>query len=376
MNHRERVLTALDHQEPDRVPLDLGGTQTSILVQPYAALKSLLGLTTPTELQNRVLGLALVEEGVLKRFDVDLRHILPGVPSTWKLELLPDDSFYDEWGVRWHRPAGGYYYDMVEHPLAAATWEAFEAYPWPDPHDPGRVAGAAEAARAIREQTDYALEAGLIGLWETSWFPVGFEQWLLSLGDNPPWVEAVLDRVLEVLQQMHGAYLDVVGPYLDLVTLWDDYGAEAGPLISPEMWRRLIKPRLAALVSNLKSKTRAHVAIHSCGSLRALLDDLIEVGIEVINPVQVTAAGMQPAELKARYGRHLSFWGGIDTRRVLPRGRPTDVECAIRETIRALGPGGGYILAAVHNLQPDVPPENIVTLYDTARRAGVYPLQG
>ncbi len=374
VTHRDRVITALDHQEPDRVPLDLGGTQTGILVDPYNALKQMLGVQSPTEIGNVTMGLARVEEAVLERFDIDFRHIRPRPPDTWSLKLLADDSFLDEWGVGWRRPPGGHYYDMVEHPLGEATMEALDSYRWPDPEDPGRVAGVAQEARRLREETDYAIETGLGGPWERAWFLVGFERWLLALSDNPPFVEAVLDGVCGVLGRMYAAYLAEVGPYVDLVTLWDDYGGQHGTLVSPVAWRRLVKPRLADLIAIVKSKTKARVGLHCCGAIRAIMDDLIEVGIEVLNPVQVSARGMEPLELKARYGKDLTFWGGIDTQHVLLRGNPSDVSCAVRETLAALAPGGGYILAAVHNIQPGVPPGNVLAMYDTAREMGVYPL--
>lgn len=373
LTHRDRVLVALEHQEPDRVPLDFGGTQTSILVEPYNALKRMLAVRSPTQTQNLVLGLARVEEPVLERFDIDVRHVLPRPPGTWFFKLLPDDSFYDEWGVRWHRPSGGHYYDMVEHPLAATTLDAVESYQWPDPLDPGRVRGASEEVRRLREDTDYAIEAGLVGLWESAWFLVGLEPWLIALSENPPFVETVLDHVLTILQHMHGAYLDEVGPMLDVVTLWDDYGAQSSTLISPEMWRRLVKPRLAKLLNAIKRKTLARIALHSCGSLRPILDDLIEVGIEILNPIQVSAEGMEPSIIKKRYGKNLSFWGAIDSQHVLPYGSPADVERTVRRTVQVLAPGGGYILAAVHNIQPGVPPENVVAMFDTALQAGTYP---
>jgi len=372
LSHRERVQIALAHEQPDRVPLDLGGTQTSILVEPYNALKVALGLSTPTAVKNVVLGLADVEEPVLDRFDIDFRHILPKMPSTWKYELLPDDSFYDDWGVRWHRPPGGYYYDMVETPLHEATLHALERYAWPDPLDPGRVAGTGEEARFLHSHTPYAIEAGLIGLWETAWFPVGFERWLVALYDNLEFVEAMLDGVLRTLKQMHGAYLDQVGPYVDLVTLWDDYGAQRSTLISPALWRRLVKPRLAELIATLRSKTPACIGLHCCGAIAPLLDDLVEAGIQVINPVQVAAKGMVPEELKKRYGKRLAFWGGIDTQTLMPKGTAEDVRRAVCDTIAALAPGGGYILAAVHNIQPGVPAENIIAMYDSAIQFGIY----
>lgn len=369
LTHRERVLCALNHRDPDRVPLDLGGTQTSMLVEPYDALKHSLGLDTPTRVSNMILGLAGIEEAVLERFDIDFRHVLPGQPDGYRFELLPDDSFYDEFGTHWRRPAGGYYYDTVGFPLASCDLEALEKFDWPDPEDAGRVRGVRAELARLRGETDFALEAGLLGLWESCWFMVGFERWLLALTDNPDFVEALMDRVLEFLLRMQAAYLDEAGPYLDLVTLWDDYGAQSASLISPAHWRRLVKPRLARLTAMIRSKTDAFIGIHSCGSIAALLDDLAEVGIQVINPVQVSAKNMTIGELKKRYGSRLTFWGGIDSQFLLPGGRPSDVSKAVLDTVRVLGEGGGYILAAVHNIQPGVPPENVIAMYDTARCA-------
>lgn len=370
LSHRERVLTALDHIEPDRVPIDLGGTQTSILVEPYNALKRVLELNSPTQVSNIVLGLAHIEEAVLERFDIDFRHVLPGLPDNYHFELLADDSFFDEFGTRWRRPPGGYYFDMVEFPLASCTSDALEKFCWPEPENPGRVRGVREELARLRNETDFALEAGLVGLWETSWFTVGLERWLIALTENTDFVEALMDRSLAFLMRMHRAYLDVAGPYLDLVTLWDDYGAQSASLISPSMWRKLIKPRLAELVTMIRAKTHAHIGLHSCGSIVSLMDDLVDIGIQVINPVQVSAGNMEPAQLKKRYGNRLSFWGGIDTQFLLPYGSSADVRRSVIDTCEKLGQDGGYILAAVHNIQPGVPPENIIAMYDTARSAG------
>jgi uroporphyrinogen decarboxylase len=369
LSHRDRVLITLYHREPDRIPVDLGGTQTGILVEPYNALKQALGMKTPTQVRNIVLGLAHIDEAVLQRFDIDIRHVLPGQPDKFHFELLADDSFYDEFGTRWRRPPGGYYYDMVEFPLAACTMEALEKFAWPNPEDPGRVRGVQDELARLRSETDYALEAGLVGLWETCWFTVGLERMLYALTDFPDFVEALMDRTLALLLGMHGAYLDAAGPYLDMVTLWDDYGIQSTSLISSARWRSLVKPRLAELVAMIRSKTGAAIGLHSCGSIVSLLDDLAEIGIQVINPVQVSARNMSPAELKKRYGDRLTFWGGIDTQFLLPKSSQAEVRQAVRDTVNLMAPGGAYILAAVHNIQPGVPPENIVAMFDTAREA-------
>ncbi len=369
LSHRDRVLMTLDHRDPDRVPVDLGGTQTGILVEPYNALKQRLGIDTPTQVGNMVLGLARIEEPVLERFDIDFRHVLPGQPDRYRFDLLPDDSFFDEFGTRWCRPPGGYYYDMVEFPLADCTLDSLEKFRWPDPYDPGRVRGVSDELARLRSETDFAIEAGLVGVWETAWFTVGLERMLFALTDFPEFAEALIDSTSAFLLQMHGAYLDAAGPYLDMVTLWDDYGVQSTSLISPARWRSLVKPHLAEIVSMIRSKTEAVVGIHSCGSIFPLLDDLVEIGIKVINPVQVSARNMAPAQLKRRYGDHLTFWGGIDTQHLLPNGSAAEVEQAVRETVNRMATQGGFILAAVHNIQPGVPPENILAMFDTARSA-------
>ncbi|HBG73983.1 MAG: hypothetical protein A2X25_02420 [Chloroflexi bacterium GWB2_49_20] len=367
LSHRDRVLTTLDHHQPDRLPIDLGGTQTGLLVEPYNALKRKLGMNSPTTVSNMVLGLAHIEDEVLERFDIDFRHVLPGQADQFHFQLLPDDSFHDEFGTRWKRPPGGYYYDMVEFPLASCSLRDLANFNWPDPLDPGRVRGVREQLDSLRTTTDFALEAGLFGLWETCWFTVGLERWLLACIDSPDFVEALLDRTMDFLMRMHAAYLDVSGSYLDLVTLWDDYGTQSSTLISPAQWRKLVKPRLANLVAMIRSKTSAYIGIHSCGSIASILDDLCEIDIQVINPVQVSARNMSITELKKRYGTRLTFWGGIDTQFLLPHGGPADVQKAVKSTLDLFAQDGGYILAAVHNIQPGVPPENILAMYDTAR---------
>lgn len=356
------------------MPLDFGGTQTGILLPPYDALKKKLGLNTTSEISNRILGLAHVEEVVLQRFEVDFRHVSLNTPTEWTFELLPDDSFYDVWGTRWRRPKGGYYYDPIEYPLSSASLNALEAYPWPNALDPGWSRTAEESTRILHNHTDFAVEIGFPGPWERSWFLVGLERWMMSLIDNLEFAEALLDQVLDYQLRLYSTCLDRVGAYVDIVTFWDDYGAQVSTLISPYLWRRLVKPRLAALVKCVRRRTNAHIGLHSCGSIRALMDDLVEIGIQVLNPIQVSAAGMKPQELKQRYGRHLTFWGAIDTQSLLSRASATEVTQTTIEIINTLAPDGGYILAATHNIQPEVPPENVIAMYDCARSAGRYPL--
>ncbi len=371
---RERVLTALDHEEPDRVPVDLGGTQTGIMVEPYDRLKELLGIRTGSEVGNIFLGLARVEEEVLQRFQVDISHVLPHLPESWHPRIEKDNSLLDEWHIRWQRPPSSHYYDMVEHPLREASMDDLDSFPWPDPLDPGRVKGVEEELLGLRHGSDRAIAAGLWSLFEACWALRGMENFLMDMILNKDFAEALLDRVTDIMVTMYDRYLRVAGPYLDIVKLWDDYGTQGAPLISPQLFREMVKPRMARMIEMIGTRTDARIAIHCCGSIWALLDDLVDVGIEIINPVQTAAAHMDPVRLKARYGDRLSFWGGIDTQRTLPCGSPEDVRREVRQRLLEMGPQGGYILAAVHNIQVGVSPENIVAMYDAAMDWGSYPL--
>jgi uroporphyrinogen decarboxylase len=371
---RERVLTALSHEEPDRVPIDLGGTQTGIMVEPYDGLKELLGITTETEVGNIFLGLARVEEEVMRRFQVDINHVLPHMPESWHLEVEEDNSFLDEWQIRWQRPPSSHYYDMVEHPLKEASMDDLGNFPWPDPLDEGRVKGVEEELLEIRHKSDRAIAAGLWSLFEACWALRGMENFLVDMVLNREFAQTLLDRVTEVMIAMYDRYLQVAGPHLDIVKLWDDYGTQEGPLISPQLFREMVKPRMARLIEMIRTRTSARIAIHCCGSIWALLDDLVDMGVEIINPVQTAAAHMDPVRIKARYGDRLSFWGGIDTQSVLPYGKPKDVRREVRQRLTEMAPRGGYILAAVHNIQVGVPPENIVAMYESALALGTYPL--
>lgn len=370
MTSRERVLTALDHKQPDRVPLDLGATQTGISVESYDKLKRLLGISTETRVSNVIMQLAEVEEDVLQRFQIDFRHLLPQPPSTWTLKIEPDNSFLDEWGCKWRRPPGSHYYDLARSPLAMATIDDLANFPWPDPDDPGRVSGMTERLEYLRDHTGCALEAGLLGPYETCWMLRGLEQWFYDMMVDPEFASALFDRVVDVLEGMHTRFLEVAGPYLDVVMLWDDFGCQDNLLISPKLFRDLIKPREARLIAAIKSRTNARMAIHSCGAVYSILPDFVEIGIEIINPVQVSAVGMDPVRLKKHFGQALSFWGGIDTQHTLPFGTPLEVASEVRQRVAQLGRDGGYILASVHNIQADVPPGNVIAMFDAALEYG------
>ena len=250
------------------------------------------------------------------------------------------------------------------------------AFPWPDPEDPGRFRGVAEKAREIHENTHFALVVhAAAGFITRSQYLRGFEDWFMDSVAQPDLVGLILDHTLEWQMAIVGRMLREVGEYADVVMLGDDIGAQGGPLVSPAVYRKVLKPRQAKLFALVHSLTSAKLLYHTCGSVIDLLDDLIEIGVDVLNPVQVASARMDSAELKRRFGDRLSFWGAIDTQRVMPLGTPEEVRAEARKRIADLAPGGGYVVDTVHNVQADVPPENIVALYEEAAKVGQYPLR-
>lgn len=383
MSHRKRVLTALAHCEPDRVPLDLGSTRnTGITIAAYERLLEHLGLEGEASLLQdfggaKMQGLATVDDQLLQWFDIDTRGIMLGPRDNWQDIQLPDDSYRDEWGVVRRRAPGSDYYDLVSSPLdGEITVRDIARFEWPDPYEPGRTRGLREKALHLHQDTNYAVVLHLPDIFvHKSQFMRGFEQWFMDLILDPKLIEALMDAILEIQLAEAESALALVGDLVDIVSTSDDVAGQNGPVISPDMYRRFIKPRHKKFFDLVHSLTAGKVLFHSCGSVYALLGDFIDIGIDILNPVQVSAAEMDAARLKKEYGDRLVFWGGIDTQRVLPYGTPAEVRHEVRSRIDDLAPGGGYVLTAVHNIQPDVPPENICAMYESAVELGQYPIE-
>ncbi len=375
MSHRERVLRALHHQEPDRVPLDLGATRsTSIVVQAYERLNQHLGSPEPHRIFSKWLNIAHPSQAMLTRFDIDTRSVSQGAPDHWQDIVFPDGSYQDEWGVTRSRPAGCLYYDLTKSPLAGdADVADLEKVRWPDPHDPGRCRGLHEEARRLRQETDYAIVLNMPGGVVTqAQFLRGFEDWFADLIANPAFYHALMEKLTDLWIEMAQDELDAVGDRMDLCFFGDDVAFQDGPMMSMDLYRKMVKPYHKRVFSYIKSHSSAKILYHSCGSVVHLIPDLIEIGVDVLNPIQVSAKGMDSQTLKREFGKDLCFWGAIDTQRVLPFGKPEDVKAEVKQRIEELGRGGGYVLCAVHNLQADVSPENICAMYDAAREYGRY----
>ncbi len=375
MNSRERVLAALDHREPDRVPIDLGSCgPTGIHIQAYKRLLKVLGIREEVRLWDLIGQLAEPSETVLNLVGADVRGIRVG-GATYAPQVLSQDTLRDQWGTVWHRPEGTTCYSIVSYPLRNAALKDLADYPWPDGTDPSRVAGLAEKARQVREETSYAILGEVSGHFlERAQMIRGFDNFLMDLILQPAFAEELLDRILNVEISVVSTFLDAVGPYLDVIAFKDDIGMQGGPLISPAMFRRFIKPRMQKLIEAIRARTKAKIWFHSCGSAYFAIPDLIELGIDILNPVQVMAKDMDPARLKRKFGRNLSFWGAIDTQLVLPFGTADDVVAEVKRRLRELAPGGGYVLASVHNIEADVPGENVWAMFQAAQTWGRYPL--
>ena len=383
LSSRERVRLALNHQEPDRIPLDLDGWATYFTEGAYFSMLRYLGLEEQPQV-NEWFMVSPASEAVLTRFGVDFRRVGLRAPDGFRAAVLPDGSWSDEWGVRKRRvahfsPRLGRevaYAELVHSPLAQTSVEDLETYPWPDPADPGRYRGLAEEVRHLHTSTQYALVASAVGmgLFEQAQWLRGTENFLMDLCLRPEFARRLIEKILEFQIRVLERYLDIVGPFVELVETSDDYGMQTGLLISPQLYRQALQPSHRLLNKAIKNKTEAKIFLHSCGSISALLDDLIAAGVEVINPVQPGARGMDCRELKQRFGSKVVFHGGVDEQQVLPYGNVEDVREEVRARIAAFGPGGGYILAPAHNLQDDVPPQNVAAMFDAAREYGRYPL--
>jgi uroporphyrinogen decarboxylase len=390
MTPRERVLAAVNHREPDRVPLDIGSSaSTGIVVEGYEQLKRYLGMPGETEILNPTFRVARLDERVLRLLGSDCRPLTARAPArktaTPTLAIAQSTptpeagTFTDTWGVTWRRTFygdGHYYWELARNPLAEATIADLERYPWPDPTDPDFTAGLAEEAKALHQDTGYAVvaDSGFKSFWETSYMLRGLEQTLVDLASDPQFVSALLSKVLEINLVAAERFLGATGRYIDILRATDDLASQRGPLMSMKMFRRFLKPVYKQYFDFVKSRTDAKILFHSCGNVVDLLDDLIEAGVDIINPVQVSAMGPVVADLKTRFGDRIVFWGGVDTQHVLPHGSPGDVEAEVRHRIHEFGAGGGFVLSAVHNIQPDVPPQNIIALAEATRKHGRYPL--
>lgn len=383
---RKRVLDTLNHREPDRIPFDLGSSvETGITTKAYERFVELLGIAEEPDdtLFNMFLeagGFKQVPENILNHLQIDTRGTLIQLPTEPMPEIDFEGTtmtFRDEWGVKWAQPESSLYMDPVDFPLKGElTRERLAEFPYPDPYQEGRFAGLKEEAERMRE-TGCAVMFSLygLGLFDMAHLLCGMESTLMNMLLEPALMGELFDRIKEFQMKVWEKLLETLGDNVDVCLHSDDLGMQKSPMMSPEVYRSLLKPRHTELFSHIKksAKTDVKLLLHSCGSVRALIPDLIETGIDALNPVQVSAAGMDTKELKKEYGSELCFWGGgVDTQDVLPHGSVQEVKDEVKRRIDDLAPGGGFVFAAVHNIQPDVPPENIRAMWEAFQEHCTY----
>jgi uroporphyrinogen decarboxylase len=382
MTSRERVLAALNFQIPDRVPIDLGGFQSGIHKKAYMDLLGYLGREEEIVMLDPVQQLVRPSEEILEMLKVDFRYVCAKGPDSFegiirqnfrKGELWHD--LRDEFGVVWSMPdKQQLYMDITHHPLANASLEDIASYPFPDGSDPSRFEGLREEILKIRENTPYAVSTGIGGVvYETCWYLRGLERWFMDMLENPSFCETLLDRVLMFWLDYYTGFMKEIGDIIDVVMIGDDLAGQNGPLFQPEFYRSVVKPRQKKLVQHIRSLSPAKIWYHSCGAVVEYIPDLIDNGVDILNPVQITAHGMDPKFLKENFGKELIFWGGgIDSQHILPFVSPEEVKSNVKANMEAFKPGGGYVFNNVHNIQAGVPPENILAMYEAAYEFGVY----
>jgi uroporphyrinogen decarboxylase len=374
MTSRERVLTAIHHEQPDRIPLVIGvSNATGIKMKPYKGIKNIAGIQAPDNYLYDwpELGTAEIDEETMLRLHSDVRGVLDLEPERVRKRNREREShsdYIDSWGGGQKEIAPGDWFPCI-HPLADARTldDLDQSLNWPDMSDPTRVAHVRETARRLSEDNQFAILATpwLLFPFERALAMQGMETFLINMVKNPDFARALLEKIANYCKQLMGHFLKELGENVDIIKIGDDLGTQESLMISPKMYRQMLKPVHADFISFIKSRTKAKVLFHSDGDVVPLIEDFIEIGVDILNPIQTSAGSMSdlPA-LKKRFGNNMVFCGGIDSHRILPYGSVEDVRQEVQRVMQILGPGGGYMMGAVHTVMNDVPPENVLAMVD------------
>jgi len=376
---RQRVQTALAHQEPDRVPTALGGGPYGLVDDLYLRLVKHLNLGEPVPPFRAGHSISYMDDRLLEKLGTDLRYCWPGLlPNSPITPGEDEDTFYDSYGQVWKRALPYYYAGEGILRDATSVDEIERRVRWPDLADPRWTQGVRERARSLREQTEYFVVMRMVashGPFQTACDLRGTETFLMDMALNPDFAYTLLDRVTTAIEELTRLAMQAGGDYFDMIELpGDDYAGNTNLLISPAMFRKFIKPCLERLVNAVKEHNPStKIMLHSDGAITKLIPEMISIGVDVIHPLEPLAATDLPA-VKANFGEQISFLGGIDISHAMPGSRADVIEEA-RLRISQLAAGGGYVLAPSNHLQADVPAENVATLFETARELGGYPVQ-
>jgi len=402
MTSRQRILTTLKHKEPDQVPEDLGGMDsTGITAVAYNRLKSYFGLKREKcKVYDPLQQIAIVEDKVLKRVKADVISLLlrPGgwkdkilsdgslaqFPEKIEMKSLPDGSeviFNEKREAFAKKPASGYYFEPVNPPLERCSTigevrsklKVLENYDLPFYWDQS-FEELGKEARNLYENSEYAIFGNFgVHLFAAGQLLRGFTNFMMDLIINPKLSDFILGALCDFYIERFKKYIKEVGTYIQIINVNDDLGTQDALQISPEIYRKKIKPYHKRLFQFIKKNSSTYLFLHSDGSIYEIIPDLIEIGVDILNPVQYTAKGMGTRKLKREFGKELSFWGGgCDTQKILPLASPKEVREEVKRRIEDLAPGGGFVFCQVHNIQPDVPLENIIAMYEAVEDYGKY----
>jgi uroporphyrinogen decarboxylase len=383
MNSRERILATINHQEPDHVPFDLAGsTWTGIADGAYRKLRSSLGKEQEEPIWADVVQqIVIPSDEILEYLEVDTRGLFPLTSHNWDVfKKLTDKGdnweYFDEWGFTHQFPkANGLWFSLVRHPMENIIPDAGEinTYNWPAASDKKRIAGLRERAIRFKEQGKIVMLKGLCaGIFEMHQRFRGMTNALVDPFLYPEFSDLLVGKIADLKIEFWEMALTGLGDVVDVIAEADDYGTQESQLIDPEHFRQYYKPHISRLIKTLKQNAPdSKIMFHSCGNVRPVIPDFIEMGIDILNPVHINATGMEPYQLKKDFGKDIVFWGGgVDTQQILASGTVEEVTGDVKKNIEALAPGGGFVFATVHNIQSEVPPQNIIAMCEALKQFG------
>lgn len=368
MIYRERFEATMKHKPIDRVPFDLAGTSLTSLEysDSIEKIRQFLGFTGKYDGWYQKF-----DERILKYLDIDIRRV-GGIlkPESPLASKLSENEFTDCWGITYVYT--GLYWDIKKSPLKGASIEDLDRFPWPQAEkiDKKVIDEAREQAKKLYNETDYVIcaEHPVFGVFELGCWMCGFDEFLLKMAMEPNFVIKFFDKVLDYQKKVIEIYYGALGEYIHFTTSGDDFGTQTGPFFSPKMFEELVKPYYEERIAYTKKYTKAYYFHHTCGSVYSLIPHLIDAGVDILNPIQPGARDMEPEKLKKAYGNLLTFWGGVDTQHILPNGTTKEVRAEVFRVLDAMAANGGYVLAPAHNIQPDVPAENIVEMFEAGKQ--------
>lgn len=370
MDSKERISRVFEHKEADRPLKDFGGTVvTSISKNAYIKLldsctdpkENPAGLINDLKIIDMSMSTVLPSEKILKRLNVDFRLV-----ASEDIPAITDNKYFTSLGIGMKKAQPFEYFDVVYSPLKDLDIEQIKKFNWPKAVDTDVFKELQKTAKDIHEYTKYGIigQAGPVGFYEKGQMLRGYEQFGVDLMLNRDIVSEIFDNLLIIQKEVFSSYLDYTGKYLNVIFYADDLGMQDRPQISPEMYRNIVKPYHKEIFSFIKQKTDAKIFLHSCGDIYPFLEDLIDAGVDIINPVQVSAKEMEPKKLKDEFGRRLIFWGGIDEQFLINNAAKEEILAQVEETVKVLGRDGGYVAAISHNVQEDTPAENVIAVFD------------